>query len=255
MNDSVQNVEIWTAFAVGLRRIGLELFGSSKVTVTEHGAADLKVLGLLLLARTLSNLKATLSLLRENQIVEARTIARNCYENQYWVLGLLKDGEKFRSEMVAHEMRHKRERMQFLFDTEINLDESMETKMRDWLRANKQWADAKTLNPKGVAMRGAIQSYVFYQALSTDSHPSVDTLNRYYVTPDSDGVPGIDVEPVVKRDEIIETLNFVCLPVIGVFLGVSELLGTNDMPPSVANAAQEYQRLTNATGQAIKSRQ
>lgn len=231
MNKPVPNVETWMAFAVGLRRVGLELFGSSQIKVTEHGAADLKVLGLLLLARTLSNLKATLSLLRENQIVEARTIARNCYENQYLVLGLLKDGDEFTSEMVAHEMRHKRERMQFLFNTEIDLDESMELKIRNWLRANKQWADAKTLNPKGVAMRGAIQSYVFYQALSADSHPSVDTLNRYYVAPDIDGVPGIDIEPVVKPDEVVETLIFVCLPVIGVFLGVSELLGINETPP------------------------
>lgn len=251
MNKPVPNVETWMAFAVGLRRVGLELFGSSQIKVTEHGAADLKVLGLLLLARTLSNLKATLSLLRENQIVEARTIARNCYENQYLVLGLLKDGDEFRSEMVAHEMRHKRERMQFLFNTEIDLDESMELKIRNWLRANKQWADAKTLNQKGVAMRGAIQSYVFYQALSADSHPSVDTLNRYYVAPDIDGVPGIDIEPVVKPDEVVETLIFVCLPVIGVFLGVSELLGINETPPFIGKVAEEYRYMTEATGQRV----
>jgi hypothetical protein len=66
MNKPMPNVETWTAFAVSLRRVGLELFGSRKITVTEHGAADLKVLGLLLLARTLSNLKATWSLVRKS---------------------------------------------------------------------------------------------------------------------------------------------------------------------------------------------
>jgi hypothetical protein len=33
------------------------------------------------------------------------------------------------------------------------------------------------------------------------THPSIETLNRYYVPPDTDGVPGIDVRPM-PRDAV-----------------------------------------------------
>jgi hypothetical protein len=201
-----------------------------------------------LLARTLSNLKGALIMLREDLIVEARVLARCCYENHYWVLGLLKDGEKFRSEMVQHEMKHKRMRMQTLFETRVGLNDDMEEKIRKWMRDNKQWSDAKTLDPKNVAMRRADQSYVFYQHLSWDAHPSVETLNRYYDPPNGDGIPGVDVGPATKPEQVVETLNLLCLPVIGVFLGVSELLGHTETPVEIGAVAAEYQRLTEETG-------
>lgn len=97
------DIEAWTAFANTVRQSGLNLFAASDVKVTEDGAADLKILGLMLLARTLSNLKGTLILLCEGRVVEARVLARCCYENQYWVLGLVNEGDKFRREMGARD--------------------------------------------------------------------------------------------------------------------------------------------------------
>jgi hypothetical protein len=58
------DVATWTSFAAALRQTGLNLFAGSNVRITEDGAADLKVLGLMLLARTLSNLKGALIMLR-----------------------------------------------------------------------------------------------------------------------------------------------------------------------------------------------
>jgi hypothetical protein len=236
------------SFASGLRATGLDLFAHADVKVTKEGAADLKVLGLMLLARTLSNVKSALILLQQNHLVEARVLARCCYENHFWVQGLVQDGDKFRSEMVSHEMKHKRIRMQTLFESRLELEDEMEKKSRTWMRDNRKWSDSKTLDPKNVAMRRADQSYIFYQHLSLDAHPSVDTLNRYFVPPDDDGVPGIDVEPTPKSDEIVETLNLLCLPVIGVFLGVSELIGNKETPVTLSKIATEYQRLTEETG-------
>jgi hypothetical protein len=242
------NVATWSSFAKGLRQIGLSAFASSEVKITEEGAADLRVLGLMLLARTLSNFKGALIMIDNSCIVEARILSRCCYENQYWIMALNNDGEKFRGEMVQHEMKHKRMRMQTLFESRVGLDDQMEDRLRNWMRDNKKWSDAKTFDPKNVAKRGPDQSYVFYQHLSWDAHPSVETLNRYYVPPKSDGIPGIDVEPASKPEEVVETLNLLCLPVIGVLLGVSELLGYAETPAGIASAAAEYKRLTEETG-------
>ena len=88
---------------------------------------------------------------------------------------------------------------------------------------------------------------MFYQHLSWDAHPSIETLNRYYEPPDADGVPGIDADPRVRDAEVVEMLNLMCLAVIGVFLGVAEILGQDTTP--IGEMGAEYQSLTKLTGQ------
>lgn len=76
---------------------------------------------------------------------------------------------------------------------------------------------------------------------------TIETLNRYYDPPDTDGAPGIDVDPVVRDGEVVEMLNLTCLAIIGVFLGVGELLGQDNTPTGVM--AAEYKTLTELSGQ------
>ena len=236
----------WLAFAAQLRQAGLRLFDFADIKITDEAAADVRILGLLLLARTLSNLKACLLLLDSGFIVEAKTIARCCYENSYWVGALVREREGFRSAMVHHEMRHKRMRAQTLFASTRGLEGAIGDKLREWMRTHKQYEDSPTLEPKAVAERAQNNaSYVFYQHLCWDAHPSVETLNRYYVLPDHEGIPTIDVDPKVKTDEAVEMLNLLCLAVIGVFLGVGELIGNDNAEAGAM--AKEYQELTAAS--------
>jgi hypothetical protein len=242
----VPTVETWTQFVRRLRQIGLDMFNSSDVKVMEERAADLKVLALMLLARTLSNLQGVLVLLREKRIVEARTITRCCYEDHLWVNGLVRGGKKFRSEMVHHEMKHKRITMKTIAQYQVEQEEDVEKKIRDWMRTTKKWESSKTLTPGDVAKDTGDQSYLFYQLLSLDAHPSVETLNRYYEEADADGRPGIDVDPAIKEDEIMETLLLLSVPVLGVLMGVSNLLGKE--APGLRQAADdEYPRLMRET--------
>lgn len=244
--DALDIQRRWTDFAARLRPVGLKVFGASNLKVTEDGAADVRVLGLMLLARTLSNLKASLLLANGGLVVEAKTIARSCYENSYWVGALVREGDKFRSAMVHHEMKHKRMRAQTLFSSTQGLKGAVGDKLRVWMREHKEYEDSPTLDPKKVAERAKnTASYVFYQHLSWDAHPSVETLNRYYVPPDAEGIPGIDIEPVVKTEEAVEMLNLLCLAVIGVIVGVGELLGNDNT--EIGKLAAEYQELTALT--------
>jgi hypothetical protein len=106
----------------------------------------------------------------------------------------------------------------------------------------------RPLDLKAVCERAQNESYMFYQHLSWDAHPSIETLNRYFEPPDANGAPGIDVGPVVRDAEVIEMLNLMCLAVIGVFLGVGELLGQDNA--TTGKMAAEYKALTESTGQA-----
>src|SRR5262249_242426 len=117
-------------------------------------------------------------------------------------------------------------------------------KMREWMRNNEEYEDAPTLDPKSVAKRsGSASSYMFYQHFVWDSHPSVETLSRYYVPPDSDGRPGIDLHPKTDPQEVIETLSALCVPVVGVYLSVSGLLTGDIEVPAITALVEEYKRL------------
>ena len=237
----------WLDFAKRLRPVGMGIFGALSVKITEQGSADIRIVGLMLLARTLSNLRATIALVEGGFIVEAKVIARCCFENSYWVGALVKEGDKFRASMVHHEMKHKRMRAQTIFSTTGGLKDDIGNKLRQWMRDNKQYEDSPTLDPKAVCERAENESYMFYQHLSWDAHPSIETLNRYYEPPDVDGAPGIDVDPIVRDTEVIEMLNLMCLAVIGVFLGVGDLLGQDNRPTGAM--ATEYKTLTERSSQ------
>ena len=249
--DEAELKNKWLDFAKRLHPVGVDIFGATPVKITEQGSADIRIIGLMLLARTLGNLNAAIALTEGGFIVEAKVIARCSFENSYWVGALVKEGDKFRTSMVQHEMKHKRMRAQTIFSTTAKTDglgDEIGSKLRHWMRDHKGYEDSPTLDPKAVCDRAENESYMFYQHLSWDAHPSIETLNRYYEPPDAEGAPGIDVSPVIRHAEIIEMLNLMCLAVVGVFLGVGELLGQDNVP--TGKMAAEYKTLTQRTGQA-----
>jgi hypothetical protein len=252
--SEVIDIPGWTTLAEKLDKTSLDIFATANVQITAKGYTDEKVLALTLLARTRSNLKGTLLLLREKRIVEARTIARCCYENMYWVVGLIEEGEAFVRRMEHDEMSRRKRQGQFLFETGIPLETEVEDRLREWLRnANKRFANATMLNPKQVAALHDIgRSYVFYGQLSSDAaHPSVTALNRYVVqrAPDDDE-GGIDVEPIIKEEEIEETLELLCQAVMGVCIGVNQILGGTPGGKALNGLADEYTALSNKSRKA-----
>jgi hypothetical protein len=150
----------WLDFAKRLRRVGQDIFGGTSVKITEQGSADIRIVGLMLLARTLSNLKAALALTENGFIVEAKVIARCCFENSYWVGALVKEGDKFRTSMVQHEMKHKRMRAQTIFSTTGGLRGEAGDRLRQWMRDHREYEDSPTLDPKQVCERAQNESYM-----------------------------------------------------------------------------------------------
>jgi hypothetical protein len=221
----------------------MRILATSDVREMGDGKTELQIAALTLLARTLSNLKAVMLLLHEKQIVEARAIVRCCYENSLWAHGLLKGGQKFKNEMMGHEMKHKRITIQTVLSSRAELEEDNEEKLKQWMRDTKDWEASGTITPKGVAKMTADESYLFYQYLSLDAHPTVHTLSRYFDETDGDA-GAIVVEPEVQLSEETETLFLVCLPVLGVLLHSSQLLGHKETPQELLRISQEYMRLS-----------
>src|SRR5260370_40361714 len=95
-SDPMEEIE---KFATKLERTGERVFKFACNTELKLGGDDSKVIAGLLLVRTLSNFRGTVILLRADRIVEARTIARCCFENLFNIAALRKDGQRFVSEM------------------------------------------------------------------------------------------------------------------------------------------------------------
>jgi hypothetical protein len=244
-------VAAWTELAERLGTAGMEILRTAEVTITPKGALDEKVLALTLLTRSVSHLKVLLVLLQARRIVEARTITRCCLENFYWNVALSEQGETFVRQMLHDEMNHRKARGQFIFQSELELDATIERRLREWLKnANKQFPRAKSLNPKDVASvrTDFSKTYTIYSQLSSDAaHPSVHALNRYVVPHTEDVIGEIDVEPVVEDAEIAETLEYFCMAFMGVCVGVNQMLDGTPGGNPLSGLGDEYLALSNRT--------
>jgi hypothetical protein len=133
-----------------------------------------------------------------------------------------------------------------------------EGRLRAWMRdTNARFANAKMLYPKQVAGLTDIgRSYVFYGQLSSDaSHPSVTALNRYIIPHTDDEVGGIDVEPIVKEEEIEETIELLCQAVMCVCVAVNQMLGGTQGGAALNALAEEYIALSNKSASKATSRE
>ncbi|SIN83199.1 hypothetical protein SAMN05443247_00048 [Bradyrhizobium erythrophlei] len=218
----------WKSLCADVATCAVAIFETAEVKITPQGFADPQFLALTLLARTLSNLKGAAILLDARRIIEARTITRCCFENLYWMVGLVEHGPEFVKRMRDDELSHRKATGQALFELDLALDDDVEDRLREFMRdLNKRGLVGKTLSPKAVSAfrKDFGKTYVFYSQLSSDSaHPSVTALNRYTVANHLAG-PGFDVEPLVRPDEIIETYEYLAMSCIGVCVGVNQIIG------------------------------
>ena len=87
-------------FADKLYGSAMNVVGAATGRIDNNGNRDPKIIGLTILCRTLSTFKAALILVRANQVMEARMLARPLYENCLWIAALRERRSKFVEEMV-----------------------------------------------------------------------------------------------------------------------------------------------------------
>ena len=88
--------------------------------VTKHGLYDPNFLAYLLLCRTRSNFAAAILLTKQRMIVEARTLARCCFENAFLVAGLREQGRAFADRMKEDDEAGCKTRLKFARDSEAS---------------------------------------------------------------------------------------------------------------------------------------
>ncbi len=106
----------WLKFTEKLLQIGYALFNGRQFPITGKGASDPSVLVITLLARSISNLRGVVLLVREGLVVEARTLVRCIFENLFRVGGLVTEGDAFAKEMFQDELTSRKLRGKIVLD-------------------------------------------------------------------------------------------------------------------------------------------
>jgi hypothetical protein len=237
----------WTELADTIGQTCLDIIGGVPVTVTEKRFADPKVLAVMLASRSLLNFRGVFVLIENGLVVEARILVRSCFENAFWIAGLQAKGDGFVKKMLEDEMWSRKVRGEWALSKKPQLSEDVEKRLREQLKAiNKKWEKAKSLSPKDVALSGLLrEGYGIYSQLSADaSHPTVTSLNRHVGRSDKEDEALIDVVPVPKEQEIVTTWDWACNAMLGVSVGVNEILGGAPAGQRLLELADRYQALT-----------
>jgi hypothetical protein len=241
----------WRRHSERLIACGYLMLGAARIEVTDRGKTDVKILAATLLARTLSNMRGVVALERDGLIVEALILVRTCFENQFWLAGLAKEGRVFADKMPHDEIRARQSRGQFLFDDakeRESLPPDTEDNLRMWLKeSKKEWPAAAMLNPQKVAQGTEVSgAYVFYQHLSAiAAHPSLTALNRYIVVSrkGDETTAGLDLDPPPTESEVGEALGLGCSALLGACVAINQILDATETTEILAECWEEFQTL------------
>jgi Family of unknown function (DUF5677) len=184
--------------------------------------------------------------------VEARILTRCCFENLWWIGSLQDKGDEFVKTMFHDDARSRRVRGEFILREAYELDEKVEQRLRAQLHdINKKLPKNKSLSPKDVAEDSVLRhAYLIYSQLSADAgHPTFSSLNRYIGRFGEDGetVRGIDIAPPPKEDEVTQTLDWACNAMVGVCVGVNQIVEGTHTGLKLLEIADEYQALAART--------
>jgi Family of unknown function (DUF5677) len=245
--NTVHDVATWLKFAEKLLQVGYALFNDREVPITERGAADPSVLVITLLARSISNVRGALVLVRAGLVVEARTLVRCVFENLFCIGGLVTERDAFAREMFHDELTSRKLRGKIILDRPME-NKQFEDRLRSHIeQMNEKYPRTKFLTPKQASERSPLaDAYLFYSQLSSDAaHPSMSALSRHMVriVENNETVRGIDVAPKAKQEELADTVNMACHAFIGVLVGANQMLGGTSANDRINAIFAEYQVL------------
>jgi hypothetical protein len=216
-----------------LRQTALEIISQGDLKVTEHGMLHPNILAATLLSRTLSNFKALILVTKAGMAVEARVMARCCFENLFLVGALHAEGLSFVDRMRDDDKAGKKGRIRFAFENDLifySLSAEMKEAVKNRHEDYKAGPKIGFLNPKEAsAMSEFKETYVAYSQFSGDAaHPTITALARHWMPGPTGKVSCFEVEPQAKEEELDETLHLSCIALMGMLVAVNEIVGLTD---------------------------
>jgi len=232
-----------------MRHVAVEMLNQCDLPVTTQGMTHPNILAVALLSRTLANLKGVIALTKQGLAVEARVLARCCYENMFTVGGLYAEGEEFAKKMIEDNDAGRKGRVRFTVETP-RIFNSLSAEMQDAVKEKHDTfaAGPKTgfLMPKQVAGLSEFkETYLVYSQFSGDAaHPTLMALALHW-GPAGSTTSYFDVEPKARNSELDETLHLACIALMGIMVVVNEMHGYTEAGTTLPVLNQELVALQN----------
>lgn len=240
------------AYAERLLSVAIDVVGAAQVQIDGSWARNPKIIGLTLLCRSVSNFRAALILVRENNVLEARILNRSLYENELWIAALRERGVEFIEEMRSDEAHARHSLAQLTLEISGRHGADVNNEGARVLRGilndlSKHSPKPKKLHADRTAKETVIEpAYVEYARLSLDAvHCSMTALNRHITTervsPDRTDVT-INVEARITETERLATILHLCRALTGAAVAANELLGFTTVSERLVAMVDEFEQ-------------
>jgi hypothetical protein len=238
-------------YAQKLLDAAIAVVEAARVELNENGARDPKVIGLTLLCRSISNFRATVRLVQQSHVMEARALVRCLYENLLWMGALSERGLAFVQDMVADEGFNRKAlgdltlKMSAKYGLDVGGAENLA--LRGIIKEMaQQFPEMKKLRADKTASEGAVEAaYVEYMRLSLDAvHCSVTSLGRHVTSGRAEGRAEltVTVEAKITPAELLGTVEHACRAPMGTAVGANELLGFTNETRRLGALVSEFEK-------------
>ncbi len=219
-------------YAYRLLNAAIDVVDASHVQPNEQRARDPKVVALAFLCRSISNFRAAIRLVEQEQVMEARALVRLLYENLLWLGGL----RERRGEFVRYMIEDDRHNRRVLAELTLKLSSKHGANarspdaltLRNIIKTFDQLPIGKKLRADKIAFEGVVDlSYIEYLRLSLDSlHCSVTALGRHLSskrTKTTDELT-VSVIPNTPPKQVLSTVLHACRALMGAAVAANEII-------------------------------
>jgi hypothetical protein len=232
-SDLTAQEEAAFAFGQEVLDLAIDLVTAAALPpITSDSPRDPKIVGLTLLCRSITNFRGALVLARSDHAVESRALVRLIFENFFFVAALCERGTEFvkamRSDEAANRKALGEQGLKRLTEDAKNGEHGqiIRTQIR---RLLDEFPKPRKFHINEVAGETvADRAYLSYAILSMDAaHPSITALRRHlrWETEGETRYLTLNVVPRFTSKERLATLDEACTALLGVCVGVNQLLG------------------------------
>jgi hypothetical protein len=197
-------------------------------------ARNPKVVGLTILCRSISNFRAALLLVQQEQKLEARVLVRLLYENLLWLAALRERGSEFVKDMREDEAFNRKVLAELTL--ELNSTQGGDVsgpaalKLRNLIKdQSREFPKPRKLSAVKTAAEGRVEmAYFEYARLSLDAvHCSVTALGYHQSSERTQGKTELvlSIVPQTAPAVVFSTVLHACRALIATAQGADELIG------------------------------
>lgn len=237
----------WRTLTRDLNRTVQRLFGETSIPFADHLSPPL--IARMLLGRALSNFQGAVLLSERGMTVEARTLVRSCLETAFCLTAVLSKGQEFTERLVADAEKHRRMLVGNLLSSDIagDLGADMESRLRSFLASIPADVEPKWLHASQMAEASPLRAmFVFYRELSGDAHPTVTSMERYFV--EGGGSGRFRWGPELDADTVVATNFYACTFLIAAGVGFNSEVANSEAVEKELGA--HWERLQELTAEA-----